>query len=84
MPGGADRGPGDAARVDLIGRLRTTGAWDVEVLDLDYLLLKATRSAAAGCFKVEAPPLIDEAWQRKWTGRPTDEATCQAMPELLA
>ncbi|MGI8904003.1 MAG: hypothetical protein ACR2IP_10175 [Solirubrobacteraceae bacterium] len=72
-----------AARIDFIGRLRTAREQDLSRLDLDELLLKATRSATAGRFKVQAPPLA--AGRRgKWTGRPVDQATCQVMPELLA
>ncbi len=61
----------DASFGDLFGRLRAVGAANA---DLEALLLKAARSAAAGRFAVEVP---DSA--------PADQTDiCPFVPELLA
>lgn len=60
----------EAAFVDFLGRLHGTSGRAVELEDM---LLKATRSAAAGRCAIERPD-----------GGSQPEATCQAVPELLA
>jgi hypothetical protein len=62
-----------AAFRDFVARVRTSTG---PILDLDRVLLMATRSAAAGRFEPAAPtaPASPAA----------DESICQAMPELLA
>jgi hypothetical protein len=67
----------DAAFVDFLGRLRLS---DARETDLDDLLLKATRAAAAGRFNVV---LGAEAGGRRGHAK-APEQICLAMPELLA
>jgi hypothetical protein len=67
----------DAAFVDFLGRLRLSDAREV---DLDDLLLKATRAAAAGRFDVSAG--AESGGRRGHTKAP--EQICLAIPELLA
>jgi hypothetical protein len=59
-----------ASFVDFLGRLRSTSARDP---DLDALLSRATRTAAAGRLEVEP----------RRAGRRVPHATCRAMPVLL-
>jgi hypothetical protein len=67
----------DAAFVDFLGRLRLG---DAREADLDDLLLKATRGAAAGRFNVV---LGAESGGRRGHDK-GPEQICLAMPELLA
>jgi hypothetical protein len=67
----------DAAFVDFLGRLRLSDAREV---DLDDLLLKATRAAAAGRFDVSAG--AESGGRRGHTK--AREQICLAIPELLA
>lgn len=68
----------EAAFVDFVARVRNGSE---RAVDLEDVLLQATRAAAAGRFVVE--PAVPAA-----AGPPQpragDEATCAAMPELLA
>jgi hypothetical protein len=66
------------AFADFLGRLAEAGP-DV---DLDDLLWKATRGAAAGRAEVSSPSSARGA--SRGTVRAQPEATCLAMPELLA
>jgi hypothetical protein len=65
----------EAALRELLARLR---AREVEPVDVEEMLLQATRSAAAGRFQVETAP------RRLRRSRVPSDPTCLAMPELLA
>lgn len=66
----------EASWVEFVGRIRTSAEPHA---DLEDVLLKATRGAAAGRFDVASPTMVGAAIQATRTG-----ATCAAMPELLA
>lgn len=68
----------DASFVDFVGRVRTSSE---PYVDLEDLLLKATRAAAAGRFEVELTGSTATNAPRQGAG---GDATCAAMPELLA
>jgi anti-sigma factor RsiW len=75
-----------AAFIDFLGRLTEAGP----EADLDDLLRKATRSAAAGRaeVRVETREVVEPARHRRSARKPAPTAgpgpICQAMPELLA
>jgi hypothetical protein len=68
----------DAAFVDFLGRVRTVAD---EMIDLDELLLRATRAVASGRFEVRVVPRGDAPATAR---QPAPEPACMAMPELLA
>lgn len=68
----------EASFVDFVGRMRAGSERDV---DLEDILLKATRGAAAGRAVVEQ---AGPAGAGALRGRGVDKAICAVMPELLA
>jgi hypothetical protein len=68
----------EASFVDFLARIRAS---DPPTADLEPVLLAATRSAAAGRFKVVQAP---GSTPRRPLKRSGEEAICAAMPELLA
>jgi hypothetical protein len=73
----------DAALASFIDFIARIGAADRSDPDLDDLLIKGTRAAAAPRVNVERPPgPVGRILGRH--NRPVDSATCRVMPELLA
>jgi hypothetical protein len=70
-----------ASFVDFVARVRSAADRDP---DLDELLLRATRAAAAPRLRVAQPPSRLGARLLGRTEQPAGKLTCEAMPELLA